>query len=377
MNRPTVLIVADEDTFGHKATLCLARAGMTVHAMSPRRSTALRWSRHITGIHRLAWDLLQEPGPEFVRRLEDVAAAVKADVIFPIDESPIQALASVADELTTPTVAIPSVAAFDTCNDKHRFARFCDQHGLAQPTTWHLIETPDALPNDIEYPVIAKPTLGGGGLGVVRIDSASALAEHMASGTSGSAPPLLVQDYIPGTDIDCSFLAESGRLVASAVQTRASMHDRTIRFVDRPDVVEVCAELAAALGYDGLAHVDLRIDERDDSVRLIEANPRVWGSVAYAMQAGINFPALAVDRVLHAGFEPPKPIEPLSVTNTPVRSGMIMRARLGRPAPADLSGPDAAAWEANAADPWPTVAVQARRVVHRLLERVRPANRTA
>lgn len=377
MSQPTALIIGDEDVFAHKTALCLAEGGFAVHALSPRRGTALRWSRHVTAVHRLDWDLLKDPGPELVARLEAVATHAGADVIFPVDESPIQAVGAIADQLETPTVAVPNPDVFDICNDKHRFAEFCDQHGLPQPPSWQLIPGPDEIPHDLAYPVIAKPRFGGGGVGVVKLDSQAELADHMRSGAAWAEAPLLVQDFIPGIDVDCSFLAESGRIIASAVQTRRSMHDRTIHFLDRPDVVEVCDRLVAALDYDGLAHVDLRVDDRDDSVRVIETNPRVWGSVAYAMQAGINFPALAADRAVSDHPAPAGVLQHVAVTNTPIGPSMLARSALRRGAPSELSTVDAAAWEANADDPLPNLAMAARRIFQRVQEKVRPANRTA
>ncbi len=298
---------------------------------------------------------------------------VQADVIFPVDENPIRAVAAVSGDLTVPTVAIPSLDAFDICNDKYVFAQFCAEHDLPQPASGHLVTSPEDIPDDLAYPVMAKPPIGGGGRGVVRLDSRNAVIERLESHESDSGPPLLVQDFVPGSDIDCSFLAESGQVVAAAVQTRTSMTDRTVHFLDRPDVVEICARLAAALNYDGLAHVDLRIDERDGSIRLVELNPRVWGSVAYAMQAGINFPKLAVDRALTAGSDEPTHLAPVSVTNTPVSPRMVARSLLGRGAPDQLSKPDAAAWEANARDPLPTLAMQIRTAARAVRRRLRPA----
>ena len=349
-----------------------------MYALSPRRSTALRWSRHITRVYRLPFEILHGSGPELAKRIDDVATRVGADVVFPIDETPIRAVSAAADQLTTATVSLPRPDVFDICNDKHAFAQFCDSHDLPQPASWRMVTSADDLPPDLNYPVIAKPPLGGGGIGVVRVDTPAALADHLRSGVTGSAPPILVQDFIPGTDIDCSFLAESGTLVASAVQTRASMHDRTVQFLDRPDVEAICADLARALDYDGLAHVDLRLDERDGSIRIIETNPRVWGSIAYAMQAGINFPALAVDRAMGQARSGEAPrVDPVAVTNTPVSPSMLARSVLRRGAPAGLSGPDAAAWEANAADPLPSLAIHLRHLVNRVQSRLRPGHRTA
>ena len=56
---------------------------------------------------------------------------------------------------------------------------------------------------------------------------------------------------------------------------------------------------------------------------------------------------------------------------------MLARSALRRGAPQELSAADAAAWEANAGDPMPNLAMAARRIFQRIQERVRPANRTA
>lgn len=371
MEPTTALIIAGEDAFAHKAALCLATAGITVFATSPWRAPALRWSRHVTGVHRLEWELFDQPGPELVDRINAIAAEVGATILFPADENPVRAVAAVAHDLSLPSIAVPSADAFETCVDKYRFSTFCTAHGLPQPLAVHLVHSPADIPADLAFPVIAKPPEGGGGLGVVRLDSREDLVDRLEGSEPHSGPPLLIQDFVPGIDIDCSFLAEGGEIVAAAVQTRTSMTDRTVRFVDRPDVVEVCARLAQAMHYDGLAHVDLRIDERDDSVRLIELNPRVWGSIAYAMQAGINFPKLAVDRALRSTSDEPTSLAPVAVTNTPVSASMMVRSLLRRGAPEGMSPPDVAAWEANAHDPLPSLAIYGRQYAQRVLGRIR------
>ena len=87
--------------------------------------------------------------------------------------------------------------------------------------------------------------------------------------------------------------------------------------------------------------------------------------------------AMRVGRVVSAEPAPAGDLQPVAVTNTPIGPGMLARSALRRGAPQELSAADAAAWEANAGDPMPNLAMAARRIFQRIQERVRPANRTA
>lgn len=362
-----ILVVAGEDTFSHKAILCLAEAGFTTTVISPYRLSALRLSRHVDAVERIPWTDFDHPGPRLAEQINAIARTHGCELIFPVDEAVIRAILVVQDDLVTPIMAMPSSHAFETCDDKAVFARFCDAEGIPQPSRWVALDSAADLEGlTIDEPTIVKPSHGGGGVGVAVVSSMQELRDHIASGKRGTHYPLLLQEMIPGEDVDCSFYAEGGEIIASAVQTRQSMSDPNLRFIERPDVEEVCAELARRLRYDGLAHVDLRHDERDGSVRVIEVNPRVWGSVAYAMWGGINFPAIAVRRALGRPVDPDQHIEPGLVVNPGVTANMLVRSWTGRGAPSDLIENQRTAWSTNAGDPLPYVAVKGRVIAKRL-----------
>lgn len=366
-----ILVFAGEDTFSHKAIQCLADAGYSIVAASPFRLSALRFSSHVSKVERVGWDLLDHPGPVLVDRVNAIVAKHEPDVILPVDESVIRALGQVPGQVDGTITAMPSAEAFETCDDKAQFAAFCDASGVPQPDSWTVIDGPADLADvTMEFPLIVKPCRGGGGTGVALVDSMAELQEHMDSGAPGTTPPLLLQELVPGIDIDCSFYSEGGQIIASAVQTRKSMTAKDLRFVDRPDVVAVCDTLAAALGYDGLAHVDLRVDERDDSIRAIELNPRVWGSVTYSLWGGINFPALAVTQALGQENTWPSVMAPSLVINPAVTPSMVARSWTRRGAPDGLPDEELAAWDTNSADPLPTIAAEGRAVARRIRHKI-------
>jgi len=47
-----------------------------------------------------------------------------------------------------------------------------------------------------------------------------------------------------------------------------------------------------ALQWHGIAEVEFRLDSRDGVPKLMEINPRFWGSLCVAMAAGVDFPYL-------------------------------------------------------------------------------------
>jgi len=67
-----------------------------------------------------------------------------------------------------------------------------------------------------------------------------------------------------------------------------------IEFVYDERVVQVVERLMRLLNWSGVAHIDLRFDQDEDEIKVIEINGRYWGSLLGSLNAGINFPALAV-----------------------------------------------------------------------------------
>ncbi|MFQ6672357.1 MAG: ATP-grasp domain-containing protein, partial [Candidatus Tectimicrobiota bacterium] len=74
--------------------------------------------------------------------------------------------------------------------------------------------------------------------------------------------------------------------------------------VDRPDLRAFGVGLLEALGWQGVACIELLEDERDGVVKLMEINPRFWGTLALAIQAGVDFPYLLYRVATEGDVEP-------------------------------------------------------------------------
>jgi predicted ATP-grasp superfamily ATP-dependent carboligase len=86
-----------------------------------------------------------------------------------------------------------------------------------------------------------------------------------------------------------------------------------------PALAAAADRLLAALAWHGVCMMEFKLDARDGVPRLMEINPRFWGSLALAIDAGVDFPWLLY--ALAAGA-PPAPV-------TSYRLGVRSRWELG------------------------------------------------
>jgi predicted ATP-grasp superfamily ATP-dependent carboligase len=115
--------------------------------------------------------------------------------------------------------------------------------------------------------------------------------------------------------------------------------------------------LLSALGWVGVAMAEYLVDPRDGRPKLLEVNPRFWGSLHLAIVSGVDFPHLLCRMALE-GDVPPLREYPAGVRSRSVLHGELMhfmrnpeRFRL-RPGFLDFSIPDDLF---SASDPWPVV----------------------
>jgi len=74
--------------------------------------------------------------------------------------------------------------------------------------------------------------------------------------------------------------------------------------VVRPTVAELGTRLLRALNWYGVAMVEFKVDPRDGVPKLMEVNPKLWGSLSLAIASGVDFPALLYRLAIEGDIEP-------------------------------------------------------------------------
>jgi len=118
----------------------------------------------------------------------------------------------------------------------------------------------------------------------------------------GSDPgDVIAQRFLAGPLFDACAVAKDGRVAGLVTQERRLMYPisggvgSALATVDDPALSERATSLLEALGWTGPVQLEFKWDPTTRGYALIELNPRFWGTTGAWLEAGANFPALAVD----------------------------------------------------------------------------------
>ena len=292
----------------------LGRAGIAASVGESTRLAPALWSRFAaaTCVYPSPW---RSPD-RFIARLAAECTARGVRTLIVPEEETLAVVLGRAEALPAGTKLIGGPrAAFERARDKWHAIEAARALGL--PVPWTRAPTTEAervaAVAEAPLPAVVKPRVGSGAKGVRYVATREALAGALAD-VERAHGPALIQERLPagaegiGTSL---LLDDEGRVRASFAHRRLREYPVTggaatlAESIHAPDLVDAAAHLCQALGLTGFAMVEWRRDLRDGVATLLEVNPRLWGSLALAIEAGVNFPALAHAMATGAPPAPP------------------------------------------------------------------------
>lgn len=223
------------------------------------------------------------------------------DMVIPLNDDIAIQLSKHKKELSKYTV--PIVEDWDTFQfacDKLKTMQVCMGNGIPCPKTFTSLDDFLNVESTVSYPIVVKPRIGQAAVGFHTSDN-KADVEGYFQKAEQKYGPMLIQEYIPQTDIQykCEmYVDRDGKLKAACVFAKNRWYpvdggSSTLNTtVDRPDIVETCKLLLEKIGWKGYADIDLIQDPRDGMAKVMEINPRITGSVKICYAAGVNFSKL-------------------------------------------------------------------------------------
>lgn len=201
-------------------------------------------------------------------------------------------------------LCVPTPEQLDAFNSKETVAQLGEKLGVPVPARYTPQPGEDitALFARIPLPCVVKPLCGEKfGLSAARryviAHTPEEGAEAFERFRSLTGEPPMVQEYLPGVGLGCSVLAEGGKVRAALCHRRVREYPITggpssccVR-VDRPDLEGYAARLVSETGYTGLAMFEFK-EGADGSPRLLEVNPRIWGTFPLTRTSKSGIPLL-------------------------------------------------------------------------------------
>jgi predicted ATP-grasp superfamily ATP-dependent carboligase len=305
-------------TDGHwrKSLAAVRGLGLRRVAVTVGESTWLAtaaFSRYCT--RRVVYPSVLYRPDEFLAFLLDDLRRHPRRLLLPMEDATILLAARHRDLLERHTcVPVVEAKTLALAQRKDEVLRLAQRLGIPTPRTWFVEHLSDLgrLKNELPYPVVIKPRQGSGAVGVSYITRAAQF-EATYRRVHQTYPFPLVQERLPahGPGLGASFLiGPEGRVLAAFMHQRLREYPlsggaSTLRVsVHRDDIREMGLALLKALDWYGVAMVEFKIDVRDHQPKLMEINPRFWGSLALAVHAGVNFPYLLYRMAAGERFAP-------------------------------------------------------------------------
>ena len=276
----------------------LGRRGIPVAYFAPRYSPAA-YSRFNT--HVVTWKGVDDPQPVETLLREATTRGLEGWVLLPSDDFNVQFVAQNREQLSRhfllQTLDWP---VLEQLNDKGELYRLAARLGVSTP----LIYPPAADPESLTYPVVIKPSLTKSRNALTRskawrCDDAASFAARQAEAQALMGPGgFVVQQLIPGGgETQFSYAAlwdhgtELGHLTALRLRQYPLEFGTSPYVVTRPlpRAVGEARKLLSAVGYHGLVEVEFKHDQRDDTLKLLDVNTRIWAWLGLGEACGIDF----------------------------------------------------------------------------------------
>jgi predicted ATP-grasp superfamily ATP-dependent carboligase len=251
----------------------------------------------------------------FVEELVRAAVDFEADAILPGTEASLIALAQRRESLPC-AVGVPPSEIVDLATNKDRVLALAAASGLDTPPS--MLAPPAELAaraEEISYPAVLKPLRTRLEVGESRLAYYTArriaTADELRAALDGlPEADWVLQPYLNGRLSAISGVAWEGRLVCAVHQITHRIWPPYVGYSSYAETIAAdsdlesrVASLLGEIGWSGLFQAQF-LGAPDGRRLLIDFNPRAYGSLALAVRAGANLPALWAALVLGA---PPPP----------------------------------------------------------------------
>jgi len=300
-----VLILDANQRSALAATRSLGRRGVSVTAADETRTT-------LAGSSKYCQERMTYPSPFrhpdlFLATLRSEILQRQIDVVFPMTDLTTGILVRHRDSLGHIQIPCPPEDSFESASDKWSTYNLAVRLGIPTPLT-HYLSSEKALSvvvSDMGYPIVLKPPRSRMRPGTPWDNSsvryASSPEEQRAivmDLTISTDQPVLAQQYIKGEGRGIFAIYDRGKPLCFFAHRRlrerppsggVSVLSESIPV--NPYLGDLTQRILDALGWHGVAMAEFKITP-DGTPFLLEINPRFWGSLQLAIDAGVDFPWL-------------------------------------------------------------------------------------
>jgi predicted ATP-grasp superfamily ATP-dependent carboligase len=260
-----------------------------------------------------------------IEELTELIKKLQIDVLIPVGTASTLAVSKAKKTLSEfCKVPVDEYQKMERFHDKSKTMRLASELGIPHPKTFFpsdLAETKEYAAN-IKYPVVLKARKGFATNGVWYANNQEELLnlynkviKEKNNGDcfiNNKSNPM-IQEYIPGELHDVTAFCIKGKMKIGLSQQRIMTKPLTggggiINITTQNEkLLNYARKIVSHTKWDGVALFDFKIDERDANPKLLEVNPKFWGTTWLTICAGLNYPHYLIQYAM--GEKPEIPSE--------------------------------------------------------------------
>ena len=239
----------------------------------------------------------------FIKCLVENSGRLKTDVVIPALEETF-VLAKFMHLLPKEMkLVLPDYEKVLLVHTKDRWTGIAAELGIPVPPSCSIDEVRrgSGIAGTLRFPVLIKPSQGGGAWGIAQVDSRDDLLRLVEKETYLDRPwdRFFIQEKIEDHDtVGVAMLAKEGGIRAKIAYRhirdlppkgglatfRISLHHEQAEYYFQ--------RLLETLEWHGVCQGDFLVDRKSGVPYLIDINPRFWGSLTQVIASGVDFPYL-------------------------------------------------------------------------------------
>ena len=284
--------------------------------------------------------LPQANEPGYIDALIDLCHKESVQVLFTGSEPELKRVAKEQDRIREAGIFLPinPEQVIEICMDKTKTMHWLNENGFSFPKTKTIHSAADLNAAE-KFPVVLKPSIGGGGSANAFIAQDQAELQMFGTWMLNIYSEFIVQEYVGNADCEYTVGVLSdmeGEIINSiavkkniltALSNRLKIKSRytgeqlvisngiSQGHIGRyPEITTQCEQIAKKLGSRSAINIQLRFV--DGKCRVFEINPRYSGTSSFRAMVGYNEPDIMIRKYLLG-----ETIEP----HFPYKEGTIMR----------------------------------------------------
>ena len=312
-----VLILDGNQRSALAATRALGARGVIVVVADESPSTLAGSSKYCSSTFTYPAPAVDPEG--FIAAVHREAADRGVTVIFPMTDTTSYLLARHRDRFSGIHIPLGSLAAVDTLLDKWKLHELARSLGIAVPRTFTVSDSRELarIAPSLPFPLVVKPRrsrtwVNGRCIAapVTYVHSIQELEALVAKDPDLARVPLLLQEYVSGEGQGVFALYANGKPITFFAHRRlrekppsggVSVLSESIAL--DPALRAMVERILDRVAWHGVVMIEFKVSP-GGTPYLIEANPRFWGSLQLAIDAGVDFPYLLYQVAMGAVPDP-------------------------------------------------------------------------